>query len=129
MVTPITDIAIHEESILEAVQGDLVEPDRIGMSMDLCSILSIVLPHLESNSGVQEWQIEDMYANECSVNAKKLTLVGDVNWLNGGVNCTSYQVDIARNTVPLLYSYKFRHKNGKQLLQIRKTFTGWIVET
>lgn len=66
-----------------------------------------------------------MYADKVEVFSKKITLIGAIHWLGGGGECVYYQVDMARDTDPLLYSYKLKNKRWKRVMYIGKTFNGW----
>ena len=128
MAAPIPDIRIAEDQISEIIKADTIsseEQTKIGYLLGY--ILDGVFPTLDRESGLRGWCVDEMYPDECHHSTKKITLMGSVNWLHGGGNCTRYQVDIARDTVPMLYSYKFTNSKREQSLYVGKTFRGWIV--
>jgi hypothetical protein len=49
-------------------------------------------------------------------------------WLSGGDGCDRFRIDVALDTNPLLYSYKFTNSmTDEQVLYVGKTPDGWRV--
>ena len=99
----------------------------------LCALFSIILNGIlqkqEKEAGYRSWCVDDLRAQEINETSKKITLSGPVSWLSGGGECKHYQLDIAKNTSPLLYSYKLNNKHAHQVVYIGKTFKGWVINS
>lgn len=74
------------------------------------------------------WGLDDLWCESLSRSNHVITLQGTPYWLGGGDECTFFRVDVALDTSPLLYSYKFMNlMKGKQILYVAKTPDGWLV--
>lgn len=92
------------------------------LSLILCRVFSEIIDR-------QDWSVDGMSAYVHSMSKEKLTLRGKVYWFSGDSRCVNYQVDIARTTSRLLYSFKFRDKIERQLLYAGKTQDGWEIKS
>lgn len=97
------------------------------VSASLGRILTNVFTKQGKETGLRSWSVDDMHADKVEVCDEKITLRGVIHWLGGGSNCVYYQVDLSRDTKPMLYSYKLKNKHWKQVMYVGKTFNGWIV--
>lgn len=103
--------------------------DLSSMGYCLGLILTRVLSEADKNIGMQSWSVDDMAVHTHTETEDKLTLQGQIFWFNSDGTCVSYQVDIAKNTSPLLYSYKLKDKHDKQRVYVGKTNEGWIINS
>lgn len=91
-------------------------------------ILSCVFASLEKGHRWKRWGLDDLWCEHLSRRENVVTLQGTPYWLTGGDDCSEFKVDVALDTHPLLYSYKFTHrKKGKQVLYVGKTPDGWLL--
>lgn len=123
----ITDIEGKISEIL--VLKDRTE-DQIQSVGQLCAFgLNEIFHYIDSVTGLRGWALDDLYVQDSTESAKKITLSGISHWLNGGANCERFQADIAKTTNPILYSFKFYKKssNSPQVLYVGKTNSGWVV--
>jgi len=123
-------IADCEKTISEIiVNSEISQKEAQIICYLLGSILTETFHNQSKESGLRSWTVDDMYPDKVEVYSKKITMNGAISWLGGGGECVYYQVDIARNTDPLLYSYKLQDRLWKQVIYIGKTFKGWIVSS
>ena len=91
-------------------------------------VLANVLRLLAGNRQSRYWQLDDLSCTSFGRAGDVVTLQGIPNWLRGGEGCDRFCIDVALDTSPLLYSYKFtRSVTDEQLLYVGKTPTGWLV--
>ena len=103
--------------------------DLSSMGYCLGLILTRVLSETGKSIGMQGWSVDDMPVSTHTESDDKLTLRGRIFWFESDGKCVSYQVDIAKNTSPLLYSYKLKDKHDKQRVYVGKTYEGWIINS
>lgn len=123
-------ISDSERTISEIiVQTEISKEDANIVCYLLGSILTELFSNQNRESGLRSWCVDEMYADKIEIFSKKLSLSGVIQWLGGGGDCAHYQVDIALDVVPLLYSYKLKNKRWKQVMYIGKTFDGWVINS
>lgn len=116
-----------ENSICEIIAlSETTKEDWNTVCHFLGGILTEYFSRQERETSLRSWTVDDMYADKVELFSKEVTLNGPIHWLGGGSECVYYQVDIACNTVPLLYSYKLQNNRWKQVMYIGKTFNGWM---
>ena len=122
------DLVTTESRLSDIVnKSSLTDDDTNKIGYLLASILTEYFSSLDRDSGMKGWSVDDMYPSKVHSSKNKLTLVGNINWLNGGETSKYYQADIATDTSPILYSIKLKNNHEKQQLYIGKTFTGWVL--
>jgi len=128
MVAPTINIEFHEERIISRLTES---PIDIGNMESLAGhferILNVVFQYQGQQSTFRYWSVDSLWPDGLENVGNKVTLTGPVYWLVGGGACTNFQLDIAQNNTPLLYSYKLKDVDGKQIVYIGKTHKGWIV--
>jgi hypothetical protein len=107
-----------------------VDPDSNGQGA--CDQFGLVLAKvfrlLPSNVQPRYWDLDDFSCDSANRIGNVVTLEGTSYWLAGGKDCDRFRVDVALDSKPLLYSYKFTNRwTGKQLLYVGKTPEGWLV--
>jgi hypothetical protein len=91
-------------------------------------VLAGVLRLLPGNRQSRYWGLDDFSCDSISRIGDVVTLQGVPNWLSGGGGCDQFRLDVALDTNPLLYSYKFTNSmTGEQVLYVGKTPDGWLV--
>ena len=122
------DFSVQESDLENLVsKSELTEEDENAIGYLLSSILTQYFSSLDRGTGLRSWCVDDMYPNKVVRSKNKVTLVGNIHWLDGGSLCKYYQADIATDTSPVLYSIKLKNNNEKQILYIGRTFTGWAL--
>ena len=74
--------------------------------------------------------LDDLDCDEFKRKGQVVTLRGGIDRFNADYYdmCDMFRIDVALNTAPLLYSYKFlKAETGKQIFYVGKTPDGWIV--
>ena len=112
------------------------EPDDDVQFICACfaRILSEVFQSLQKGDPRRGWCVDDLWCETVKCARTKVTFDGPSYWLKGGVNCHWFQLDVALDTDPLLYSYKFtKGRNPKigskihPVLYIGKHPKGWTI--
>jgi len=90
----------------------------------LANVFRLLPGHRES----RYWDLDDFSCDSMSRSGGVVTLQGVPNWLSGGGGCDRFRLDVALDTSPLLYSYKFtKSLTDEQVLYVGKTPYGWLV--
>ena len=91
----------------------------------------ILMRVLRSSPGDREWRywsLDDLVPKSVSRSGNVMTLSGLAWWLSGGDGCQRFRLDVALDTEPLLYSYKFLDDGlTKQVLYVGKRPDGWLL--
>jgi hypothetical protein len=91
-------------------------------------VLANVLRLLPGNRQSRYWDLDDFSCDSMSRSGDVVTLRGVPYWLSGGDGCDRFRIDVALDTNPLLYSYKFTNSmTDEQVLYVGKTPDGWRV--
>lgn len=129
------DLTDREDRIRDLLT-DAQDPDENVQNAcgNLDRILSYVFNSLEKGDPRRGWCVDDLWCVAVKCAGSKVTLQGPSYWLVGGLNCEWFQVDVALDKDPLLYSYKFTSgqysKIGtktRPVLYIGKHPKGWTV--
>lgn len=107
-----------------------VEVDSSGQRV--CEQFGLVLARvfrlLPSNCQMRYWDLDAFSCDSATRTGDVVSLQGSSIWLSGGEDCERFRLDIALDTMPLLYSYKFTNsRTGKQILYVGKTPEGWLI--
>lgn len=94
----------------------------------LARILGDVLGSLDREHEWKRWDPDDLVCRSIERNEEVVSLHGGVHWLTGGANGSRFRVDLALDTLPLLYSFKLlEQRRGRQVLYGGKTPAGWTI--
>src|SRR5687768_14231014 len=94
------------------ITGYLTSAEEMNFNVHrACEQFEIVLPNvlrlLPGNRQSRYWDLDDLSCDFMSRSGGVVTLQGVPNWLSGGDGCDRFRLDVALDTNPLLYSYKF----------------------
>jgi hypothetical protein len=91
-------------------------------------VLANVLRLLPGNRRSRYWDLDGFSYDSMSRCGGVVTLQGVPYWLSGGDGCDRFRIDVALETKPLLYSYKFTNSMAdEQVLYVGKTPEGWHI--
>ena len=129
MAAPLINIEHRERLAVEILtELPLKKESMEPLGVHFGSILSGVFQRQEKETGFRNWCVDDLWGETLDKLPENITLSGRVFWLSGGGTCTLFKLDIARNTEPLLYSYKLLNSKRKQELYVGKSYKGWIIK-
>ncbi len=119
----------YEHSISEIMlKNELAEGDIKSICLSFEQVVGSVLMSMKG-TGYCRWGVDDFLVEQWQSKEDGITLRGVVYWLVGGDGCDLFQIDVAKGTDILLYSFKFSQCKRiiKQTLYIGKTYNGWII--
>ena len=127
MAAPLIDISIYENNVIALIDKSPLQLETAEtLAGCFTYILNGVFQLQEKQTGYKGWCVDDLCAVTVKESSRKITLFGPVFWLSGGGDCKLFQLDIAKDTTPLLYSIKLNDKNGRQVIYIGKTHNEWV---
>jgi hypothetical protein len=115
------------------IRSSLVKAQELDSNVDAACdqfevILVKVLRMMPGNCEWRYWSLEELCYDSFARSDHVVTLQGLPYWFSDVEGCDRFRIDVALDTDPLLYSFKFSNgTSGEQLLYVGKTPQGWVV--